>query len=121
MPRPSLRSLEETSSTGWQGHQVPGSAFRALPTLQGSLKPTAGHGWRGPAQLTRSGVSDFAEKLDEILAAAEPSLRPDLVEADSRAATVKQRPTSRRITPAEISVRGLGWGLHPGAKRRKVC
>ncbi|XP_028934453.1 SH3 and multiple ankyrin repeat domains protein 3 isoform X2 [Ornithorhynchus anatinus] len=43
------------------------------------------------------------EKLDEILAAAEPALRPDLVEADSRAATVKQRPTSRRITPAEIS------------------
>ncbi|XP_044286636.1 SH3 and multiple ankyrin repeat domains protein 3-like [Varanus komodoensis] len=43
------------------------------------------------------------EKLDEILAAAEPSLRADLAEADSRAATVKQRPTSRRITPAEIS------------------
>ncbi|KAJ7329391.1 hypothetical protein JRQ81_015565 [Phrynocephalus forsythii] len=43
------------------------------------------------------------EKLDEILAAAEPSLRADIVEADSRAATVKQRPTSRRITPAEIS------------------
>uniref|UniRef100_A0A8B9P5Y3 SH3 and multiple ankyrin repeat domains protein 3 n=1 Tax=Apteryx owenii TaxID=8824 RepID=A0A8B9P5Y3_APTOW len=51
------------------------------------------------------------EKLDEILAAAEPSLRADIVEADSRAATVKQRPTSRRITPAEISVRqeGLWW------------
>ncbi|XP_043944546.1 SH3 and multiple ankyrin repeat domains protein 3 isoform X4 [Protopterus annectens] len=45
-----------------------------------------------------------AEKLDEILAAAtEPSLKPEIVEADSRAATVKQRPTSRRITPAEIS------------------
>ncbi|XP_029821467.1 SH3 and multiple ankyrin repeat domains protein 3, partial [Manacus vitellinus] len=43
------------------------------------------------------------EKLDEILAAAEPALRADIVEADSRAATVKQRPTSRRITPAEIS------------------
>ncbi|XP_069485567.1 SH3 and multiple ankyrin repeat domains protein 3 isoform X2 [Ambystoma mexicanum] len=43
------------------------------------------------------------ERLDEILVAAEPSLRPDIVEADSRAATVKQRPTSRRITPAEIS------------------
>ncbi|XP_029470923.1 SH3 and multiple ankyrin repeat domains protein 3 isoform X4 [Rhinatrema bivittatum] len=43
------------------------------------------------------------EKLDEILVAAEPTLRPDIVEADSRAATVKQRPTSRRITPAEIS------------------
>uniref|UniRef100_A0A8B9PC96 SH3 and multiple ankyrin repeat domains protein 3 n=1 Tax=Apteryx owenii TaxID=8824 RepID=A0A8B9PC96_APTOW len=51
------------------------------------------------------------QKLDEILAAAEPSLRADIVEADSRAATVKQRPTSRRITPAEISVRqeGLWW------------
>uniref|UniRef100_A0A8C4JHH9 SH3 and multiple ankyrin repeat domains 3 n=1 Tax=Dromaius novaehollandiae TaxID=8790 RepID=A0A8C4JHH9_DRONO len=48
------------------------------------------------------------EKLDEILAAAEPSLRADIVEADSRAATVKQRPTSRRITPAEISVRQEG-------------
>uniref|UniRef100_A0A674HRC1 SH3 and multiple ankyrin repeat domains protein 3 n=1 Tax=Taeniopygia guttata TaxID=59729 RepID=A0A674HRC1_TAEGU len=45
-----------------------------------------------------------AEKLDEILAATEPALRAELVEADSRAATVKQRPTSRRITPAEISV-----------------
>ncbi|GAB1299739.1 SH3 and multiple ankyrin repeat domains protein 3 [Apodemus speciosus] len=44
-------------------------------------------------------------KLDEILAvAAEPTLRPDIADADSRAATVKQRPTSRRITPAEISV-----------------
>lgn len=53
-------------------------------------------------------MSDFAEKLDEILAAAEPSLRADIVEADSRAATVKQRPTSRRITPAEISVREKG-------------
>uniref|UniRef100_A0A663E136 SH3 and multiple ankyrin repeat domains protein 3 n=1 Tax=Aquila chrysaetos chrysaetos TaxID=223781 RepID=A0A663E136_AQUCH len=48
------------------------------------------------------------EKLDEILAAAEPALRADIVEADSRAATVKQRPTSRRITPAEISVREEG-------------
>lgn len=46
-----------------------------------------------------------AEKLDEILAAAaEPTLRPDIAEADSRAATVRPRPTSRRITPAEISV-----------------
>lgn len=31
-------------------------------------------------------------------------MRPQ-AEADYRAATVKQRPTSRRITPAEISVR----------------
>ena len=53
-----------------------------------------------------------AEKLDEILAAAtEPALRPDIADADSRAATVKQRPTSRRITPAEISVSQPGsWG-----------
>ena len=52
-----------------------------------------------------------AEKLDEILAAAaEPALRPDIADADSRAATVKQRPTSRRITPAEISVSPPGSG-----------
>ncbi|XP_072327310.1 SH3 and multiple ankyrin repeat domains protein 3-like isoform X1 [Scyliorhinus torazame] len=43
------------------------------------------------------------EKLDEILAAADRSARTENVAADSRAATVKQRPTSRRITPAEIS------------------
>ncbi|TRY56912.1 hypothetical protein DNTS_017071 [Danionella cerebrum] len=42
------------------------------------------------------------ERLDEILASQETILRPK-VEADYRAATVKQRPTSRRITPAEIS------------------
>ncbi|XP_049339629.1 SH3 and multiple ankyrin repeat domains protein 3 isoform X3 [Astyanax mexicanus] len=42
------------------------------------------------------------ERLDEILASQESVLRPQ-VEADYRAATVKQRPTSRRITPAEIS------------------
>lgn len=52
-----------------------------------------------------------AEKLDEILAAAaEPTLRPDIAEADSRAATVRPRPTSRRITPAEISVSRWGPG-----------
>ncbi|KAG9489741.1 hypothetical protein GDO78_005597 [Eleutherodactylus coqui] len=43
------------------------------------------------------------ERLDEILVASDPSMRPEIAEADSRAATVKQRPTSRRITPAEIS------------------
>ncbi|XP_016402825.1 SH3 and multiple ankyrin repeat domains protein 3-like isoform X2 [Sinocyclocheilus rhinocerous] len=42
------------------------------------------------------------ERLDEILASQETVLRPK-VEADYRAATVKQCPTSRRITPAEIS------------------
>ncbi|XP_017582613.1 PREDICTED: SH3 and multiple ankyrin repeat domains protein 3, partial [Corvus brachyrhynchos] len=56
------------------------------------------------------------EKLDEILAAAEPALRAELVEADSRAATVKQRPTSRRITPAEISslFERQGMAAHSG-------
>ncbi|XP_075362760.1 SH3 and multiple ankyrin repeat domains protein 3 isoform X2 [Mycteria americana] len=56
------------------------------------------------------------EKLDEILAAAEPALRADIVEADSRAATVKQRPTSRRITPAEISslFERQGMAAHSG-------
>ncbi|XP_010184240.1 PREDICTED: SH3 and multiple ankyrin repeat domains protein 3-like, partial [Mesitornis unicolor] len=55
-------------------------------------------------------------KLDEILAAAEPALRADIVEADSRAATVKQRPTSRRITPAEISslFERQGMAAHTG-------
>jgi SH3/ankyrin repeat-containing protein len=57
------------------------------------------------AKRLRCHLLDCAEKLDEILAAAaEPTLRPDIADADSRAATVKQRPTSRRITPAEISV-----------------
>ncbi|XP_006157662.1 SH3 and multiple ankyrin repeat domains protein 3, partial [Tupaia chinensis] len=57
------------------------------------------------------------EKLDEILAAAaEPTLRPDIMDADSRAATVKQRPTSRRITPAEISSLFERQGL-PGPEK----
>ncbi|XP_070804036.1 SH3 and multiple ankyrin repeat domains protein 3 [Pituophis catenifer annectens] len=62
------------------------------------------------------------EKLDEILAAAEPSLRPDLVEADSRAATVKQRPTSRRITPAEISslFERQGMATHAGPEKPHI-
>uniref|UniRef100_A0A8C3SIV7 SH3 and multiple ankyrin repeat domains 3 n=1 Tax=Chelydra serpentina TaxID=8475 RepID=A0A8C3SIV7_CHESE len=69
-------------------------------------------------------VTCIQKKLDEILAAAEPSLRADIVEADSRAATVKQRPTSRRITPAEISVRQEGaWAwegvLLTGLKQRQ--
>ncbi|XP_058165058.1 LOW QUALITY PROTEIN: SH3 and multiple ankyrin repeat domains protein 3 [Dasypus novemcinctus] len=64
------------------------------------------------------------EKLDEILAAAaEPTLRPDIADADSRAATVKQRPTSRRLTPAEISSLFERQGLAgpeklPGSLRR---
>ncbi|KAF6268871.1 SH3 and multiple ankyrin repeat domains 3 [Rhinolophus ferrumequinum] len=57
------------------------------------------------------------EKLDEVLAAAaEPTLRPDIADADSRAATVKQRPTSRRITPAEISSLFERQGL-PGPEK----
>lgn len=39
-----------------------------------------------------------------MLASQESVLRSQPSEADYRAATVKQRPTSRRITPAEISV-----------------
>lgn len=39
-----------------------------------------------------------------MLASQESILRSQPSEADYRAATVKQRPTSRRITPAEISV-----------------
>ncbi|XP_066065388.1 protein SPT2 homolog isoform X2 [Chamaea fasciata] len=55
------------------------------------------------------------EALDEMLAAAEPALRAELLEADSRAATVKQRPTSRRISPAEISSLFERQGMaHPG-------
>lgn len=61
--------------------------------------------------LLRQRLLGCAEKLDEVLAAAaDPTLRPDIADADSRAATVKQRPTSRRITPAEISVSRLGGG-----------
>ncbi|KAI1905500.1 hypothetical protein AGOR_G00016840 [Albula goreensis] len=43
------------------------------------------------------------ERLDQMLASQDPMLRPQVAEADYRAATVKQRPTSRRITPAEIT------------------
>lgn len=39
-----------------------------------------------------------------MLASQESMLRSQPSEADYRAATVKQRPTIRRITPAEISV-----------------
>ncbi|XP_041965744.1 SH3 and multiple ankyrin repeat domains protein 3 isoform X3 [Alosa sapidissima] len=62
------------------------------------------------------------ERLDEMLASQEASLRPQ-VEAEYRTATVKQRPTSRRITPAEISSlferQGLALhgALHPGLDR----
>uniref|UniRef100_A0A9J8CI80 SH3 and multiple ankyrin repeat domains protein 3 n=1 Tax=Cyprinus carpio carpio TaxID=630221 RepID=A0A9J8CI80_CYPCA len=55
------------------------------------------------------------ERLDEILASQETVLRPK-VEADYRAATVKQRPTSRRITPAEIRL-ALHGALHPALEK----
>uniref|UniRef100_A0A8C0B7V9 SH3 and multiple ankyrin repeat domains protein 3 n=1 Tax=Buteo japonicus TaxID=224669 RepID=A0A8C0B7V9_9AVES len=68
------------------------------------------------AELEELGKRRQGLKLDEILAAAEPALRADIVEADSRAATVKQRPTSRRITPAEISslFERQGMAAHSG-------
>ncbi|XP_074533105.1 SH3 and multiple ankyrin repeat domains protein 3 isoform X6 [Halichoeres trimaculatus] len=63
------------------------------------------------------------ERLDEMLASQESMLRSQPLEADYRAATVKQRPTSRRITPAEISSlferqgMTLHGALHPGIER----
>lgn len=48
-----------------------------------------------------------------MLASQESVLRSQPSEADYRAATVKQRPTSRRITPAEISVSAT-YTLHTG-------
>ncbi|KAJ6651652.1 hypothetical protein lerEdw1_020751, partial [Lerista edwardsae] len=65
---------------------------------------------------------DFAENLNEILATTEPVFRADIIEADSRAATVKQRPTSRRITPAEISslFERQGMAAHSGPEKSHV-
>ncbi|XP_026166532.1 SH3 and multiple ankyrin repeat domains protein 3 isoform X2 [Mastacembelus armatus] len=66
------------------------------------------------------------ERLDEMLASQESMLRSQPSEADYRAATVKQRPTSRRITPAEISSlferqgMALHGGLHPGLERGHI-
>ncbi|XP_077425494.1 SH3 and multiple ankyrin repeat domains protein 3 isoform X2 [Vanacampus margaritifer] len=63
------------------------------------------------------------ERLDEMLASQESMLRSQPPEADYRAATVKQRPTSRRITPAEISSlferqgMTLHGGFHPAMER----
>ncbi|XP_058244438.1 SH3 and multiple ankyrin repeat domains protein 3 isoform X6 [Hemibagrus wyckioides] len=65
------------------------------------------------------------ERLDEILASQESAMRPQ-VEADYRAATVKQRPTSRRITPAEISSlferQGLALhgSVHPALEKAHI-
>uniref|UniRef100_A0A8C5JNE4 SH3 and multiple ankyrin repeat domains 3 n=1 Tax=Junco hyemalis TaxID=40217 RepID=A0A8C5JNE4_JUNHY len=84
-----------------------GSRKKGEPRFPGMLGCA---GFLGSSMRRRKG-----EKLDEILAAAEPALRAELVEADSRAATVKQRPTSRRITPAEISSLFERQGMaHPG-------
>uniref|UniRef100_UPI0037E81188 SH3 and multiple ankyrin repeat domains protein 3 n=1 Tax=Semicossyphus pulcher TaxID=241346 RepID=UPI0037E81188 len=66
------------------------------------------------------------ERLDEMLASQESMLRSQPLEADYRAATVKQRPTSRRITPAEISSlferqgMTLHGALHPGIERGHI-
>nr|XP_020467548.1 SH3 and multiple ankyrin repeat domains protein 3 isoform X3 [Monopterus albus] len=66
------------------------------------------------------------ERLDEMLASQESMLRSQPSESDYRAATVKQRPTSRRITPAEISSlferQGvtLHGGLHPDIERGHI-
>ncbi|KAJ8373386.1 hypothetical protein AAFF_G00265740 [Aldrovandia affinis] len=66
------------------------------------------------------------ERLDEMLISQEPVLRPQVTEADYRAATVKQRPTSRRITPAEISSlferQGMAahGGLHLGLEKAHI-
>ncbi|KAJ8381471.1 hypothetical protein SKAU_G00022490 [Synaphobranchus kaupii] len=66
------------------------------------------------------------ERLDEMIVSQEPVLRPQVVEADYRAATVKQRPTSRRITQAEISSlferQGMvaHGGLHPGMEKTHI-
>ncbi|XP_064866010.1 SH3 and multiple ankyrin repeat domains protein 3-like [Oncorhynchus nerka] len=64
------------------------------------------------------------QRLDEMLAPQEHlTLRSQPTEADYRAATVKQRPTGRRITSAEISSlferqgMALHGGLHPGIER----
>lgn len=67
-------------------------------------------------------VSSSTERLDEMLASQESMLRSQPPEADYRAATVKQRPTSRRITPAEISVSAENSHTHlrdtPGLIRK---
>ncbi|XP_057691965.1 SH3 and multiple ankyrin repeat domains protein 3 isoform X3 [Corythoichthys intestinalis] len=67
------------------------------------------------------------ERLDEMLASQESMLRSQPPEADYRAATVKQRPTSRRITPAEISSlferqgMTLHGAFHPAMERGHIA
>ncbi|XP_055078649.1 SH3 and multiple ankyrin repeat domains protein 3 [Periophthalmus magnuspinnatus] len=66
------------------------------------------------------------ERLDEMLASQESMLHSQPLEADYRAATVKQRPSSRRITPAEISSlferQGMTFhgALHPSMDRGHI-
>ncbi len=57
----------------------------------------------------------LTEKLDEMLSSPkEPVvvMRPRPADSDSRAATVKQRPTSRRFTQAEINVSLIHINVH---------
>lgn len=57
----------------------------------------------------------LTEKLDEMLSSPkEPVvvMRPRPADSDSRAATVKQRPTSRRFTQAEINVSLIHINMH---------
>lgn len=115
-PRPPLLGQERMP---WGGKAGPGGLCQQPWEDQlcgrvclGLQRAVAGSG----APWLRQHLSGCAEKLDEILAAAaEPALRPDIADADSRAATVKQRPTSRRITPAEISVSPPELGAGPWA------
>ncbi|XP_062860360.1 SH3 and multiple ankyrin repeat domains protein 3 isoform X2 [Trichomycterus rosablanca] len=78
-----------------------------------------------PRSKSMTAELEELERLDEILASQESVLRSQ-VEADYRAATVKQRPTSRRITPAEISSlferQGLGLhgALHPALEKAHI-
>ncbi|XP_058841894.1 SH3 and multiple ankyrin repeat domains protein 3-like isoform X3 [Acipenser ruthenus] len=64
---------------------------------------------RAPSTTLTLRSKSMTAELEELAsarrrrAAQVPTLRPAIAEADYRAATVKQRPTSRRITPAEIS------------------
>ncbi|XP_018611469.2 SH3 and multiple ankyrin repeat domains protein 3-like isoform X1 [Scleropages formosus] len=66
------------------------------------------------------------ERLDEMLATQDGGLRTQATETDYRAATVKQRPTSRRITPAEISslFERQGMAVHgalsPGVEKAHI-
>ncbi|XP_027017868.1 SH3 and multiple ankyrin repeat domains protein 3 isoform X2 [Tachysurus fulvidraco] len=78
-----------------------------------------------PRSKSMTAELEELERLDEILASQESAMRPQ-VEADYRAATVKQRPTSRRITPAEISSlferQGLALhgSVHPALEKSHI-